>query len=100
MSIPFVILDRTEYLRVKVSYNVGVELVNKRFPTVQELAGIAGSLWSKKFEKTFVCFYLPRMQIDAGAFATAHYTPKPQSVKINLWALKNTEYAYLAGAYK
>lgn len=30
----------------------------------------------KKFERVFICYYLPGMEIDAGAWATGHFDPE------------------------
>jgi len=65
-----------------------VELVGGRLPTKEELAAISQQLLERKgkrYERMFVCFYLPGMDVDAGAFATAHYNPDPEEVHIMMF---------------
>lgn len=75
------VIGKEEFLTYKVSYDIEVRPVNNRLPTKGELAEIATKLRSRKHDKTFVCFYLPGMVLDAGAFATGHSTP---SLQINV----------------
>jgi hypothetical protein len=54
-----------------------VPLVNKRLPNKEELGKISTYLVGKEptRERSFVLFYLPHMNRDKGAFATAHHNP-------------------------
>jgi len=82
--IPHRIIKREDYLNYKVSYDIEVGVVGGRLPTADELAAISNNLRSKeqKYERVFVCFYLPGMKVDTGAFATAHHNPTPEPVRI------------------
>ena len=84
-SIPYTVINREEFLDYKVSYDLRVDLVNGRLPTRRELAATSVRIRSKEtgYRRVFICFYLPDMEVDTGAFATAHWTPKPQPIRIN-----------------
>ena len=65
-----------QHPHVKLSLDVMVEPEKTRLPTKEELAEVAKQLQKRRgrlYGMMFVCFYLPDMVIDAGAFATAHY---------------------------
>ena len=66
----------------KKSFDIRVGLVDGRLPNKEELATISAKLRNKSFDKTFVCFYLPGMVVDAGAFAIAHHDPDTRPVEI------------------
>ena len=55
-----------------------------------EICWLARHLYKKhkghKFNKVFICLYLPGMEIDAGAWATAHFTP---DLTVNFTGLSN-----------
>ncbi len=74
--IKYKILQKTKFLDMKVSYDVEIGLVEDRLPTESEILEIARKLRSRKHQRTFVCFYLPGMVVDSGAFATGHSTPE------------------------
>lgn len=74
-TIPYKIINRSAFSDDKQSYDVEVDLVEGRLPRREELAAISRKLYSREFENTFVCYYLPGMEVDAGAFATGHFTP-------------------------
>ena len=61
----------------KVSFDIGVTQVNGKLPTEKQLADISTYLRTQErpHERTFVCFYLPGMEVGAGAWATAHFKP-------------------------
>lgn len=75
--IDYTIAHREEFHEFKISFDVRVPLVNGRLPTTDELGAISKHLRSqeKKHDRMFVCFYLPGMKVDSGAFATAHHDP-------------------------
>lgn len=75
--IPYTVINRDEYLPHKVSFDIRVNKVDENFPTEKQLADISTYLRSmeKPHKRTFVCFYLPGMTVDAGAWATAHFNP-------------------------
>ena len=70
------VLGKTSCVDERVSYDIEINLVDGRLPTKEELIEVAKKLRSSKHKRTFICFYLPRMVVDAGAFATVHYTPE------------------------
>lgn len=76
--IDFTVIERTEFLHHKVSYELKVNLQDGRLPTKAELAAISNHLYTKEkpHDRTFVGFYLPGMKFNAGYFATAHHNPK------------------------
>lgn len=85
-TIPYRIIDTDEIRKYKMAYTVLVGLVNGRLPDEIELAQIANKLHSQEHENTFIDFYLPGMEIGAGAFATGHHNPKLKII-VNEWAL-------------
>ena len=76
-------LKKETLLKIKFSIDVEINLVNGELPSIQiisrESNKIAGA--HPGFEVYFICFYLPGMKLDAGAFATAHHNPK---LKVNI----------------
>jgi len=42
---------------------------------------------SKSYDRTFICFYLPGMEVGAGAWATSHFDPDLK-ITFNEWATK------------
>ena len=83
--ISYQIIKRDTLRKFKESYDIRVDLVEGRLPNEKELEAVSATLRNKSFDKTFICFYLPGMEVDAGAFATAHHDPNPQAAKINLF---------------
>lgn len=75
--IPYKIINREEFLDYKISFDIRVGRVNGKLPTEKQLADISHYLKSKEkpHKRTFVCFYLPDMEVGAGAWATAHHNP-------------------------
>lgn len=75
--IPYTIIQSSEVLQYKKSFDVEVDLVNGRLPTEAQLASISNYLRNSAgvHERTFVVFYLPGMVLDHGGFATAHHNP-------------------------
>ena len=87
-TINYSVIQSTECLRERISFDVRVNLVDGRLPTKEQLAAVSKALregMGKRYERMFVCFYLPGMVVDAGAFATAHYRPDPQEVRIMMF---------------
>ena len=78
----YYVVNRVKFLHYKLSYDIRLEMVGGALPTKGELTEIAERLWDDRYGKTFVCFYLPGMQIDAGAYATGH---SGQDVRILGW---------------
>jgi hypothetical protein len=80
--IDYVAINRAEFGRDKVSYDIRVDLVNGRLPTTSEIEAIFRFLHQreKKHHCTFISFYLPGMVLGTGAFATAHYNPNLQEI--------------------
>ena len=81
--LPYTVIDRTETERIKVSFDLRIDIVDGRLPNEDELGAISKYLigQEKNHERSFVVFYLPGMEVGAGAFATAHHNPKME-VKI------------------
>ena len=75
--IPYEVHDRSTLGTQKFSIDLFVDLVDERLPNVGELEAISNSIVQKtgKFERYFVTFYLPGMEVGSGAFATAHHNP-------------------------
>ena len=80
--INYEIIKRDKVPKFKESFDIRVGLVDGRLPNKEELAAISAKLRNKSFDKTFVCFYLPGMVVDAGAFAIAHHDPDTRPVQI------------------
>lgn len=80
--LPYSVINKTKFLKYKLSYDIRIEMKGA-LPTKEELTEVAQQLWElEKYDKTFVCFYLPGMQVDAGAYATGH---SGQDVRILGW---------------
>ena len=75
--IDYTVINRNELGNIKLSYDLRVDLVNGRLPTADELEAVSRYLHrkEKRHDRTFVTFYLPGMEVGAGAFATAHHDP-------------------------
>lgn len=75
--INYTVIKRDELGDMKLSYDIRVGLVNERLPTADELEAVSRYLHrkEKRHDRTFVAFYLPGMEVGAGAFATAHHNP-------------------------
>lgn len=82
--IPYKIIDKITLSNIKLSFDIEVPLMNGRLPNEKELSSISSHLVkseSTKYEKSFIAFYLPGMEINAGAYATAHHNP---NIKVNI----------------
>lgn len=75
--IDYTVINRGELGNIKLSYDLRVDLVNGRLPTADELEAVSRYLHQKEkgHDKTYITFYLPGMEVGAGAFATAHHNP-------------------------
>lgn len=95
--IPYKVVEReVNAVASKLSLTIEVPLVGGRLPSKEELNEIAKHLvGTPKHQRTFVLFYLPGMEIGAGAYATAHYLPEPEGVKLVPMALLDTDYEHL-----
>ena len=74
--IPFDVIEREESGTDKVSFDIRVDLLDGRLPTVKELRAVSVSLKAEEtagHDRAFVVFYLPGMVVDSGGFATAHH---------------------------
>ncbi len=96
--IPFKIWNREEVGSAKVSFDVAVPIIDDRLPTKQELGSISKYLVSNesKHDQSFVSFYLPEMQVGAGAFATAHHNPNMEVVVNTIMLYAYREYRKFA----
>lgn len=74
------VLELTTFLKYRLSIDVLVQMETGKPPTESDLQNIAKSLFSahkgRKYDKVFICYYLPGMVKDEGAWATSHFTPK------------------------
>jgi hypothetical protein len=80
-KIHYTIINEETYLDIKTSIDIRLD------SEVDEeiLYKIANELWEdgrEKYERVFICYYLPDMEVDAGAWATTHFDPKLE-VKIS-----------------
>ncbi|MCP4161200.1 MAG: hypothetical protein GY760_14090 [Deltaproteobacteria bacterium] len=77
----------------KASYDVEVDLVQNRLPNESELKNIALEIKedSGPVNNLFICFYLPGMKINAGAYATGHQC----NIEIQEYMLLGTKYQRL-----
>lgn len=76
--IPHKIIKKEDIVLIKLSLDVEVDIINGSLPNEQELGELSDYLISKEknHNVSFVCFYLPGMELDSGAYATAHHNPK------------------------
>jgi hypothetical protein len=92
--ISYKILNRSEMSTFKVSYDIEVPLVNNKLPTSEQLGAISNHLISKErnHDKSFVLFYLPRMKMGHGAYASAHHMPKMEIEVMDFSLIDYSEY--------
>lgn len=83
--IPYSVINREEMGSTKLSIDLRVDLVDGRLSNKEELAAISSKL-KMRHDRTFISFFLPGMELGAGAFATAHHNPSLE-VKINTFFL-------------
>ncbi len=83
------VLNRSELGQIKLSLDIEVPLVNGRLPSKRELTDLSRHLVSKEraYDRTFVLFYLPGMELGKGAFATAHHNPSLEEASFSLYSL-------------
>ncbi len=95
--IPYEIMNRKENRVLdKLTLEIEVPLVDGRLPSRQELNAIAKHLvGTPRHARTWVFFYLPGMEVNAGAYATAHYLPEPEGLELVPFVLLNTDYEHL-----
>jgi hypothetical protein len=73
-EVEYEIVNDESYLDCKRRVNVSLaEKVSRK--VLEALAHKIKNSSSKKYKRTFICYYLPDMTIDAGAWATTHFTP-------------------------
>lgn len=89
--IPHKILEKSELGSIKLSIDIEVPLIKDRLPNEKELGVLSKHIVSKenKHERSFITFYLPRMKVGAGAFATAHHNPE---MKVNIMKFMLLQY--------
>ena len=93
-TIPYKILHKEELRNIKLSIDVQVPLIDGRLPNKKELGQLSEYLVSKerKHERVFVSFFLPGMQLGAGAFATAHHNPTMQVKILDMMLFQYPQY--------
>ena len=92
--IPYKILEKSELVSIKLSIDIEVSLIKDRLPNENELGALSKCLVSKedKHERSFITFYLPRMKVGAGAYATAHHNPEMKVNILKFMLLQYPEY--------
>ena len=77
------VLNKQKQAKIKFSIDVEIDLVHGELPSNQMIARESNKIANAYpgFKAYFICFYLPGMKLDAGAFATAHHNPK---LKVNI----------------
>ena len=75
-------LKKESFLRHKLSLDIELQPVGDSLPTESQLTELANALYSqhqgKRYERVFICYYLPGMILDSGAWATSHFNPTLQ----------------------
>lgn len=73
-DVTYSIIDSDTYLDWKRSLDVRL---NKKVSkaTLRAIALKLKSQDSRNYERTFICYYLPDMEVGAGAYATTHFNP-------------------------
>lgn len=74
--IPFRILARHVALLEKLSYDVEVDLVDGRHPTLDQCRAIARVLDDRRYRRFFCGFFLPGMDTREGAYARCNRSPE------------------------
>jgi hypothetical protein len=73
------VLKKEDYLDYKLSLDIEISESDKDLPGEAELALLSEKLYTenggKKYERVYICYYLPGMEVDAGAWATGHFNP-------------------------
>ena len=81
------ILNKEEFLDYKLSFDI--EIPDKI--SADKIKKIANKIYKKykgvKYRKVFICYYLPGMLLNAGAWATSHFNPILE-ININSYILK------------
>lgn len=77
------ILDGVDYQIIKddtfLDYKRSVDVRVQKKISEEQLRTLALKLKAKnpnQFERTFICYYLPGMLVDSGAWATTHFNPE------------------------
>ena len=73
-DVTYSIIDSDTYLDYKRSLDVRL---NKKVSekTLQAIALKLKAQDSRNYERTFICYYLPDMEVGTGAWATTHFNP-------------------------
>ena len=74
LDVTYTIVDSDIMFNIKRSLDVRL---NKRVPedVLRAIALKLKSQASRSYKRTFICYYMPGMQIGAGAWATTHFDP-------------------------
>ena len=71
--------QKESFLNHKLSLDVELQPVGDNLPTESQLTALAKTLHSQyegdQYERVFICYYLPGMILDRGAWATSHFNP-------------------------
>jgi hypothetical protein len=79
---PYYLVVGMDYcLRHRLSIDVMVsDVCLKSEEAVRALTAISSRLYrryrGRKYERVFICYYLPGMEVGAGAWATGHFNPE------------------------
>lgn len=85
------LLKKTHCLRDRLSLDVLIELnAEGNPPSDLQISQAAWRFWKKyrgrKYKKVFICWYLPGMILDSGAYATSHFDP---DLKVEILGVEN-----------
>ena len=73
-DVSYTVIDETRLPGIKRSVDIRL---NKHVSedTLTAIAKDVRASDGVRYDRTFICYYLPDMQVDAGAWATTHYNP-------------------------
>jgi hypothetical protein len=73
------ILKKENFHDYKLSFDVEIQEPRTNLPNEEQLRALSRKLYAdndgKRYERVFICYYLPGMEVDAGAWATGHHNP-------------------------
>lgn len=88
-NIAYSVISENEYKNYKHSIDVRLnKKVSKK--ALRSIAEKLKKLERKKYDRTFIAYYLPNMKVGSGAWATTHFNPK---LKIKILGLTLEEEA-------
>jgi DNA-directed RNA polymerase subunit RPC12/RpoP len=98
---PYTVEKRSHFKNVKLSLDVRILKRDGRRPDREILRKLAETIYRRnegpKYERVFICYYLPGMEINRGAWATTHYNP---ALEVRILGTTQEEEKRLANAAK